>query len=359
MDVTACKGPCKYNYTSGHEEVSVLMPPYAVDGFIKDCNCNYSKLVFLLEMLEPLLIFCILDISLGTTTLPKRGKLLAVLPKFGPFWKIHIRFTLESLHNDDWASILQISNGEASSTYPAIKVSQGKLYIMSNVGNNPNHEETLLDAEIGQQYDIVMYQTESEDDDNVLKLRVDVNGENKVNILNGHWLMLENAKVFYADPYLPTANVKDPSLIVTYQVSNSDAHFRYTSEAFSGTIWKILTQTGFFANSVTHHELKVDICSENGNCCTTNRLNTPRQNLNNGQVDAFVGTELGQCKDYNMDGFLSNVHVKLSGTDGWYGLYLKVYLMNDIVYFCPINQWIDNSSILKLHCSLDENSKMK
>ena len=59
MDVTACKGPCKYNYTSGHEEVSVLMPPYAVDGFIKDGFCNYSKLVLLVEMLdEPLLIFC-------------------------------------------------------------------------------------------------------------------------------------------------------------------------------------------------------------------------------------------------------------------------------------------------------------
>ena len=116
---------------------------------------------------------------------------MTVLPRFGPYWRIHVRFTLESLHNDSSASILQISNGEDRIRYPSIQVHQGKLYIVSNVGNNPNYYETPLDVEIGQTYDIVMYQEESSEDNNILKLKVDINGQNYMETLNGNWLMLE------------------------------------------------------------------------------------------------------------------------------------------------------------------------
>ena len=113
--------------------------------------------------------------------------------------------------------------------------------------------------------------------------------------------------------------------------------------------WK--TKTGIFTNSETNQELKVDICSDNGQCCTTDRLDNPGQEFQRGKLDTFEGSVLGQCSNYNLNG-LSKVQVKLSGTDGWYGTFLKVYLNNDIIYHCPINQWIDNSSILRLHCSL-------
>ena len=131
-------------------------------------------------------------------------------------------------------------------------------------------------------------------------------------------------------------------------VSNSDAHFQYN---LNGRVKKITTKTGNFRNSVTNDELKVDICSDNGECCTTNRLDNPGQEFRHGKLDTFQGTVLGQCSNYNLNG-LSKVQIKLSGTDGWYGTFLRVYLDNDIIYHCPINQWIDNSSILRLHCSL-------
>ena len=50
VNVTDCKSPCKYNYTSkldnyndGYEEISVLMPPYALENYINDCFCNYGQ----------------------------------------------------------------------------------------------------------------------------------------------------------------------------------------------------------------------------------------------------------------------------------------------------------------------------
>ena len=274
---------------------------------------------------------------------------MTVLPRFGPFWRIHIRFTLESLHNDGWASILQITNGEDHSRYPTIQVYQGKLYIISNVGNNPNYYNGTWDVEIGQTYDIVMNQEESLEDNNVLKLRMDINGENYMDTLNGHWLMLENAKVFYSDPFVKNAKVTNTTLNINYVVASwGDAHFRYN---LNGKVRKIITKTGIFTNSETNQELKVDICSDNGQCCTTDRLDNPGQEFQRGKLDTFEGSVLGQCSNYNLNG-LSKVQVKLSGTDGWYGTFLKVYLNNDIIYHCPINQWIDNSSILRLHCSL-------
>ena len=91
-----------------------------------------------------------------------------MLPRFGPYWRIHARFTLESLNDDDgWASVLQITNGEEHSRYPAIQVYQGKLYIISNVGDDSNYYEAPLDVEIGKPYDIVMDQIFTEGNDSL------------------------------------------------------------------------------------------------------------------------------------------------------------------------------------------------
>ena len=43
VNVADCKSPCKYNYTYGHDEISVLMSPYALDNYIDGCFCSYSK----------------------------------------------------------------------------------------------------------------------------------------------------------------------------------------------------------------------------------------------------------------------------------------------------------------------------
>ena len=275
--------------------------------------------------------------------------MLTVLPRFGPYWRIHVRFTLESLHNDSWASILQITNGENRSRYPLIQIYQGKLYIVSNVDNNPNHYETPHEVEIGQTYDIVMYQEDSLEDNNILKLRVDINGQNYMDKLNGNWLMLETAKVFYSGPFGNTAKVTNTNLKINYVVSNSDAHFRYNLNG--GKVKRIMTKTGEFKNSETDDEIKVEICSDSGECCTTNRLGNPEQNFRFGKYDTFEGAVLGQCNDFNING-LSYVEVKLRGADGWYGNYLTVHLHNRIWYSCRINQWIDNSSTLRLQCSM-------
>ena len=43
VDVADCKSPCRYNYTYGHEEISVLMQTYALENYIDGCFCKYSK----------------------------------------------------------------------------------------------------------------------------------------------------------------------------------------------------------------------------------------------------------------------------------------------------------------------------
>ena len=66
------------------------------------------------------------------------------------------------------------------------------------------------------------HQEDSLEDNNILKLKVDINGQNYMDTLNGNWLMLENAKVSYSGPYGPTAKVSDTYLKINYVAASSD-----------------------------------------------------------------------------------------------------------------------------------------
>ena len=207
------------------------------------------------------------EVSYLTARQPFQGQILTTLPKFGPKFEIKLSFTLWTLHENDWGSILRISNGEPQSRYPAIQINRGKLWFFNDVNNDRNYHQTYT-VELGKQYNILIKQNGRPNSRDTAFYEVYVNGNEVINVENRNVMMLENAYVYFAEPQLPVARVLNASLKIDYIVDDFDD----LSYQLEGRIVKIETKTGWNRNAASNDVLKIYICGEDQKCCLTNNL---------------------------------------------------------------------------------------
>ena len=119
------------------------------------------------------------------------------------------------------------------------------------------------------------------------------------------------------------------------------------------TIGKIQVKTSPNEDAGTDSPISMKFC-KGSNCCDTGPLDSPESDFDQGNLNNFVGKQLGTC-----EGFITpsqiQVTVKIQGSDGWLGEYVKVDLNKNNKYeksvYCPISSLLDDSKSMSLKCS--------
>ena len=116
----------------------------------------------------------------------------------------------------------------------------------------------------------------------------------------------------------------------------------------------IKTSDNFYA--ATNHQVGIEICSEDSNCCNLEPPSTEDYYFAVDSTDTFIEEKLSECQDFGLKR-LTGVKVSMyDDDDGWLGEYLKIYLANQGHYNCPINKWLDNDDDqeLSLECTFQK-----
>ena len=71
-----------------------------------------------------------------------------------------------------------------------------------------------------------------------------------------------------------------------------------------------------------------------------------------GQFDTFTDGQLSECLNFGLHGLIT-VKIWKTGSNGWLGEYLKIYLENRGYYHCEITNWLDDSTGYSLELFLD------
>ena len=94
--------------------------------------------------------------------------------------------------------------------------------------------------------------------------------------------------------------------------------------------------------SSTNAQITANLYGADGNCCDITNFDNPNYNdFEAGKVDIFEKATLLDCEDFDLIG-LQSMTMKIIGTDGWLGEYLKIYLDNGGHYHCKIEAWVDD-----------------
>ena len=275
---------------------------------------------------------------------------MTTLPKYGPTWKVHLNFVVESLDENVYASVLGIQ----PYSHPRVEIHNGKFLIGTRINDNANHYNWIgvndeeLKVELDQTYDIILEQKQSTFGfDPKWTFEVTINGDKIISVENSYWTTLNKAEVFSPSTRNSPAKIKWNSLKIQYQI-------RKEEHRKEGKITKLEFKTGVFHKANLDGNMpKVRICGENDDCCLTNDLdNLDYDDFEHGNVDSFAGSSiLGSCNNFLLEG-LKSVAFTHSSNNGWYGEYLEIHLDNKMVYFCPIKQWMDYDFTWNLHCTL-------
>ena len=96
----------------------------------------------------------------------------------------------------------------------------------------------------------------------------------------------------------------------------------------------------------------LQICNENSNCCKVDPLpenfSTNNTNIRN--------NELSECRNFELSR-ITSVRIWISGTNGWLGEHLRIYLDIQGHYYCPITDWLDgdgDNQELSLECTFEK-----
>lgn len=112
-----------------------------------------------------------------------------------------------------------------------------------------------------------------------------------------------------------------------------------------GGVWRVMFLGG--------GRFSIDICSgSTQSCCTTNHLNTKDDNWQRGEINYFVGSQLGPCADFELDSTGVSLTLRHEGPDGGHvtSMTLSGSYPSKASFTCPIGQKLDDDESFQTTC---------